>query len=63
MQIKLSARALLDLLTQRIEFATFMKAHGFDRNDSSYGGGNPFHDLSGSQAHVSKDVQTRMTTG
>ena len=47
MQIKLSARALLDLLTQRIEFATFMKAHGFDRNDSSYGGGNPFHDLSG----------------
>jgi hypothetical protein len=47
MQIKLSARALLDLLIQRIEFATFMKAHGFDRNDSSYGGGNPFHDLSG----------------
>lgn len=47
MQIKISARALLELLTQKIDFATFMKAHGFDRHDPEYLGGNPFHDLSG----------------
>jgi hypothetical protein len=57
MQIKLSARTLLDLLTQKIDFGLFMKAHGFDRQDPAYGGGNPFHDLSGltiASAHLER---------
>jgi hypothetical protein len=47
MYIKISARSLLDVLTQKLPFEDFMRWNGFDRHAENYGGGNPFHNLEG----------------
>jgi hypothetical protein len=47
MYIKISARSLLDVLTQKLPFEDFMRWNGFDRHAENYGAGNPFHNLEG----------------
>lgn len=47
MYIKISARSLLDVLTQKIPFDDFMRWNGFDRHADDYRGGNPFANLDG----------------